>query len=820
MNTQIFRRFHSARRHCSCLPLFRTAIGAGVALTLMGSALLLSPAHANEFTQPFGPPGWALGVKRTLVIRVDFPDSPDPVIDDATLLTAMNKVDQYYRAASQGRCSFATTLVPGVLRLARTKVSYQTEGSLHHDLASDVAAAAVAYDVAHGGAGTYNPEKYDRWILMCDRLDHGRLGESLTRGESGAKTVWFDSPRWDPGLEGTLIHELGHTQGLFHAAAWLPTGSSPTGDGTHIEYGDLFDVMGGLLLPARHFNTAVKRAIGFLDPDAVQLVAESGTYRIYRHDHADAAGIRAVRLRTSQSEFWLEHRRETTGLSATAAKRTQEGILIHWTKWPDAAGRLAASTYLLDATPGSAEDLYDAALTLGESFTNQGITVTPLSVGGVSPREYIDVRIDVPAIITQQPVSRQVEVGGSATFEVVASGSGLTYQWQRYGAAIPGATSSKLTVANAHANDAAAYAVIVTSAAGSVVSQDARLQVGSYYGPILVDQFAGFSGTGSISLLTIARGDPGAAYQWWQNGVPEVGAYGLGDEFPQDLAHAGLHYATAGNFYGTITSRPAIVGMNHVAKISGAGREVGSDIRHANGNIYDQILLEGSAVSVRADAGQVVRVSYVDLSNDIVQVEFGGAGTLTLTLDNPTGPAPAVNYNQPAVSYMKGHGSIVVTGANETTNLTVFSVGRDTAVDQTLFRNGVVYDGLADLGFVAIQSPSNRFGGLRTANASYWHTRGYSGVYAPGVQFDGPVWVGDVNATDAATPVLIIGGSNDVRITGGDLEQGNGRKVQVAGISQLRFTDGTDSHGRALPLRTNHARLEQDEVDVTARLAP
>ncbi|HRE80904.1 MAG TPA: hypothetical protein PLN52_07635, partial [Opitutaceae bacterium] len=80
------------------------------------------------------------------------------------------------------------------------------------------------------------------------------------------------------------------------------------------------------------------------------------------------------------------------------------------------------------------------------------------------------------------------------------------------------------------------------------------------------------------------------------------------------------------------------------------------DITHpATGNVYDQFLLTGASASITADPGQIARISYIDLNDDIVQVEFSGAGTLTITLTNPSGPAVAVNYNQPTVSYMKGH---------------------------------------------------------------------------------------------------------------------------------------------------------------------
>jgi hypothetical protein len=230
------------------------------------------------------------------------------------------------------------------------------------------------------------------------------------------------------------------------------------------------------------------------------------------------------------------------------------------------------------------------------------------------------------------------------------------------------------------------------------------------------------------------------------------------------------------------------------------------------------VLLQGDSTTVTADPGKITRISYIDLTNDIVQVEFSGAGTLSVMLDNSSGPATPLSYNQPDVAYMKGHAGIVISGADETTNVSVFSVGRMTAVNQALFRSDVTYDGVADLGYIVILSANGKFGGVRAADASFFATSGFAGLYAPGVQFTGPVYVGEISAADDATPVLLLGSATDTRITGGDLLQMNGQPVRVSGISQLKFTDGTTSQGVLLPAQVDKGRLEQNDADVTDQL--
>ncbi|HYP18088.1 MAG TPA: immunoglobulin domain-containing protein [Opitutus sp.] len=348
---------------------------------------------------------------------------------------------------------------------------------------------------------------------------------------------------------------------------------------------------------------------------------------------------------------------------------------------------------------------------------------------------------------------------------------------------------------------------------------------------------------GNLTLNAAASGT-GVTYQWMLNGAAISGAtsgsLALNNLQP---ANAGLYAVAAKSGSATATSSHAIVGVTTTSKVIGTGTELSPDVKHPNGNIFDQVLLTGSAEAITADhaLGQITRTSYLDLDGDIVQVEFSGPGTLSLVLDSATGPAAPALYNQPSVSYMKGHAGIVITGATEATNVSVFTVGRATAFDPTgaynilqppggannpanngssLFtgKGATVYDGIADLAFIAIQSSNGKFGGLRTSNAHYFASKGLTGLYAPGVAFQGPVFVGDISAFDSAAPVFIIGSSSDTRITGGDLEQANGVAVEVAGLTQLKFTAGGDSHGNTLAAQANRAVLKQNGATVTSQI--
>src|SRR5205807_1090095 len=81
--------------------------------------------------------------------------------------------------------------------------------------------------------------------------------------------------------------------------------------------------------------------------------------------------------------------------------------------------------------------------------------------------------------ITTQPAGQTVTVGQTATFMVVATGTApLSYQWQKNGTAISGATSaSYITPVTASADNGALFRVIISNSVGSVTSNTATLTV-------------------------------------------------------------------------------------------------------------------------------------------------------------------------------------------------------------------------------------------------------------------------------------------------------------------------------------------------------
>lgn len=127
----------------------------------------------------------------------------------------------------------------------------------------------------------------------------------------------------------------------------------------------------------------------------------------------------------------------------------------------------------------------------GSPFANSGSNVfTPTGNNSAGDGDWVlvlEVAGGAPAApsITTQPANQSVTAGQTAMFSVSATGTALSYQWQRNGTDIQGATGSSYTTpATTSADNGAMYRVVVSNPGGSVTSGAALLTVTSPGGPL------------------------------------------------------------------------------------------------------------------------------------------------------------------------------------------------------------------------------------------------------------------------------------------------------------------------------------------------
>jgi hypothetical protein len=111
----------------------------------------------------------------------------------------------------------------------------------------------------------------------------------------------------------------------------------------------------------------------------------------------------------------------------------------------------------------------NSSVQVGCSFAGCYSDPPPAIVGGL-----------VAASIALQPSNATVIPGQSASFSVIAAGSGpLSYQWYKNGIAITGATGDSYAISTTAADNGVVFTVRVANSVGMTVSEPAILYVGS-----------------------------------------------------------------------------------------------------------------------------------------------------------------------------------------------------------------------------------------------------------------------------------------------------------------------------------------------------
>ena len=133
----------------------------------------------------------------------------------------------------------------------------------------------------------------------------------------------------------------------------------------------------------------------------------------------------------------------------------------------------------------------------------------------------------VAPAITTEPIGQTVNVGQSAMFSVGATGTApLSYQWNKNGAAISGATSSSYTTpAAATTDNASQFTVVVSNSAGTATSSAAVLTVNAIAPAITTQPIGQTVNVGQSAAFSVAAtGTAPLSYQWKKNGTAIAGA--------------------------------------------------------------------------------------------------------------------------------------------------------------------------------------------------------------------------------------------------------------------------------------------------------
>lgn len=195
--------------------------------------------------------------------------------------------------------------------------------------------------------------------------------------------------------------------------------------------------------------------------------------------------------------------------------------------------------------------------------TDRAIAVTGpfTSIGGrYRPKFAVFPLLGAPEIVNNledtdvaihQAVRWSIQVLGEQPF---------TYQWTFNGAAIPGATGSSFSLANAQPGDAGVYAVIISNSVGTVSGRSFKCRVLEpvSIGQEPVSQAVDLGGTAALTVH--ASGSEPFAYQWRLNGVNLPGeVFSSVSLSRMEPWQAGSYSVAVANSLGAVSSAPAEV---------------------------------------------------------------------------------------------------------------------------------------------------------------------------------------------------------------------------------------------------------------------
>jgi Gametolysin peptidase M11 len=238
-------------------------------LAVLLAALALVPAASSADST----------VLRLLVVRLTW--NAEPLNDATTIQKEVASADNFYRRSSFGRLRLEADVTPVLDDFAVPSRCFDRAA----DAPSGLGAFAAAARTAAVRAGV-DVTGYDRYIYLTPERVCGAgglgVGEDVLLAGTG-----FDA--------GGLVHELGHTLGLPHAA------SATCATCGLSEYGDTFSPMGS---GVTDFSAWEKNQLGWLS--GIRRADTAGGYDIAPVD-AESAQPQALVVPVAAGELWIEH---------------------------------------------------------------------------------------------------------------------------------------------------------------------------------------------------------------------------------------------------------------------------------------------------------------------------------------------------------------------------------------------------------------------------------------------------------------------------------------------------------------------------------
>ncbi len=347
-------------------------------------------------------------------------------------------------------------------------------------------------------------------------------------------------------------------------------------------------------------------------------------------------------------------------------------------QWQKNGGAISGATSSTYQTPTT---------TVSDSLSQFTVVVSNTSGSVTSSGATLTVNAPVVApSITTQPLSQTVTAGQTATFSVATTGTSVSYQWQKNGAAIGGATSSTYqTPATTVSDSLSQFTVVVSNSSGSVTSSGVTLTVKPpAVAPAITAQPVSQTVTaGQTATFSVAgTGTAPMSYQWQKDAAPIGGATSATYQTPVTTVSDNESQFTVvmSNSAGNVTSSAATLTVTAAGCLVSSGAWVNSSLPQVETGMF-RLAFDATPASTGIDG--------------VVGLSSGPAGAFTslaaIVRFNPAGTIDARNgaaYTAAtAVTYTAGttyHFILDVNVTAHTYNASVVVNGAPVVIGTTL----------------------------------------------------------------------------------------------------------------------------------------
>jgi hypothetical protein len=232
---------------------------------------------------------------------------------------------------------------------------------------------------------------------------------------------------------------------------------------------------------------------------------------------------------------------------------TGSGLSYQWRKNSSNISGATSSSYSISSVASGDAGSYDCVVTgTCNSVTSNAATLT----------------VNTSAAISTQPSSQSICPSQPVTFNVVATGSGLSYQWRKSSVNISGATNSSYTIPSVASGDAGSYDCVVTGTCNSVTSNAATLTVNTSAAITTHPASQTVCPTQNATFSIVATGT-GLTYQWRKSSVNIAGATNASYTITGvTSANAGSYDCVVTGTCNAVTSNAATLTVNALTAIT------------------------------------------------------------------------------------------------------------------------------------------------------------------------------------------------------------------------------------------------------------